>query len=196
MLSGFGSEVIGCAVPVPAGLPPSPALCAVKRTNPSSSSLFPCNCPHDTSPAGKCQGGFSGCVPREQRTLPWQAPGFSNFVSIREIPTPVCGPVRNDSYWGDFFDAHCSVFPFRRGFVLSGLTKIGKGSIIRKKHLSASGAGWARGENRESGEKPGRYRHCKRKDPAQGENRSLGAFSPRRPGRIVRRASQETCSNG
>lgn len=69
MLSGFGSEVIGCAVPVPAGLPPSPALCAVKRTNPSSSSLFPCNCPHDTSPAGKCQGGFSGCVPREQRAL-------------------------------------------------------------------------------------------------------------------------------
>lgn len=193
MLSGFSSEVIGCAVPVPAGLPPSPALCAVKRTNPSSSSLFPCNCPHDTSPAGKCQGGFSGCVPREQRTLPWQSPGFStvypgdSHTSLRFGMTAI---------WGDFFDAHCSVFPFRRGFVLSGLTKIGKGSIIRKKHLSASGAGWAQGENRESGEKPGRYRHCKRKDPAQGENRSLGAFPPRRPGRIVRRASQETCSNG
>lgn len=193
MLSGFGSEVIGCAVPVPAGFPPSPALCAVKRTNPSSSSLFPCNCPHDTSPAGKCQGGFSGCVPREQRTLPWQAPGFStvypgdSHTSLRFGMTAI---------GGTFLTRIVPSFHSAGGFVLSGLTKIGKGSIIRKKHLSASGAGWARGENRESGEKPGRYRHCKRKDPAQGENRSLGAFSPRRPGRIVRRASQETCSNG
>lgn len=97
---------------------------------------------------------------------------------------------------GTFLTRIVPSFHSAGGFVLSGLTKIGKGSIIRKKHLSASGAGWARGENRESGEKPERYRHCKRKDPAQGENRSLGVFSPRRPGRIVRRASQETCSNG
>lgn len=195
MLSGFGSEVIGCAVPVPAGLPPSPALCAVKRTNPSSSSLFPCNCPHDTSPAGKCQGGFSGCVPREQRTLPWQSPGFSTVY-----PGDSHTSLRTGSEWqllGEtFLTRLVPSFHSAGGFVLSGLTKIGKGSIIRKKHLSASGAGWARGENRESGEKPGRYRHCKREDPAQGENRSLGAFPPRRPGRIVRRASQETCSNG
>ena len=195
MLSGFGSEVIGCAVPVPAGLPPSPALCAVKRTNPSSSSLFPCNCPHDTSPAGKCQGGFSGCVPREQRTLPWQSTGFSTVY-----PGDSHTSLRTGSEWqllGEtFLTRLVPSFHSAGGFVLSGLTKIGKGSIIRKKHLSASGAGWARGENRESGEKPGRYRHCKREDPAQGENRSLGAFPPRRPGRIVRRASQETCSNG
>lgn len=145
-------------------------------------------------PPANVKGDFPDVCPGSSAHCRGNLPDFQ--LSIREIPTPVCGPVRNDSYWGDFFDAHCSVFPFRRGFVLSGLTKIGKGSIIRKKHLSASGAGWARGENRESGEKPGRYRHCKREDPAQGENRSLGAFPPRRPGRIVRRASQETCSNG
>ena len=195
MLSGFSSEVIGCAVPVPAGLPPSPALCAVKRTNPSSSSLFPCNCPHDTSPAGKCQGGFSGCVPREQRTLPWQAPGFST-VYPGDSHTSLRTGSECQLFGGTFLTRIVPSFHSAGGFVLSGLTKIGKGSIIRKKHLSASGAGWARGENRESGEKPERYRHCKREDPAQGENRSLGAFPPRRPGRIVRRASQETCSNG
>ena len=45
------------------------------------------------------------------RTLPWQSPEFSNildpkpvaFTSIRGIPTPVCGLVRNDNvYWGLF----------------------------------------------------------------------------------------------
>ena len=30
--------------------------------------------------------------------------------------------------------------------------------------LSAPGAGWVSGENRESGENPERYRHCKRAD--------------------------------
>ena len=61
---------------------------------------------------GRPQTVEKPCHCEAVRTLPWQSPEFSNildpkpvaFTSIRGIPTPVCGLVRNDNvYWG-FFD--------------------------------------------------------------------------------------------
>lgn len=64
------------------------------------------------------------CHCPEQRTLPRQSPGFStvypgdSHTSLRFGMTAI---------WGDFFDAHCSVFPFRRGIRSVGIDKNRKG---------------------------------------------------------------------
>ena len=79
--------------------------------------------------------------------------------------------------------------------LLTSLFHCGKIYTKVNNSFSAPGAEWALGENRESGENPERYRHCKHGGLSQLRKRVIG-FALRRPAGGLGCASQDTCWSG